>query len=115
MKASVQYDDYVGTCAADINDFQNLEDILKEWNVDTGRFFPVGVTFFSGSSGHVFLSILCEDKQRNDGKIVKISYDRDPGYSAQEVVNLFKRFEVILTTEGLQDRELVDEPVVWVE
>lgn len=56
----------------------------------------------------MFFSILCKDQNANDGKVVKISYDKEPEYTAQDVLNLFKRFEVILTTEELQDCEIVN-------
>lgn len=115
MKASVQYDDFVGTAAADISDFITLHEVLKNWGVDTERYYPVGISFFSGTNNFVTFSILCEDRVENSGKIVKISYDKEPGYSIKDIMELFKRFEVIITTEGLQDRELVDEPIVRIE
>lgn len=115
MKASVQYDDYVGTAAADISDYTSLIDVLNEWGVDTERYYPVGITFYSGTGGFITFSILCEDKLENPGKVVKISYDKEPGYSISDIMNLFKRFQVIVTTKGLKDRELIDEPVVRIE
>ena len=115
MKADVQYNDYVGTSAADISDYQNLDDILKEWGVNTERFYPVGISFFAGDAGSCYLNILCEDKERNDGKIVKIRYAKEPGYSVQDVMQLFKRFEVIITRKEFQTRELEEEPVLYIE
>ncbi len=106
MKASVQYDDYIGTCAADISDHKKLLDILREWGVDTGRYYPVGVTFYSGDYGPCSISILCNDTASDKKKIVIFRYDREPGYSVQEIQSLFKRFHVILTTEDNQDLEL---------
>ena len=114
MKASVHYDDYVGTCAADIVDGLNLKDILIEWGVDTERFNPVGIHFFPLSKGMCSFSVLCEDKKSIDGKIVKIMYAKEPGYSVQNVMNLFKMFEVILTKESMMSRELENEPVLYV-
>lgn len=115
MKASVQYNDFVGTSAADISDFQNLEDVLVEWGVDTNRFHPVGVTFNTGDTGHCFFSILCKDETRADDKIVKVSYYKDSGYSLKDVMKLFKRFEVIVSTEEVQDRELEDIQALVIE
>ncbi len=115
MKASVQYNDFVGTAAADISDGQKLEDVLIEWGVDTERFTPVGISFFTGDSGHCHFSILCTDNTREDGKIVKVSYYKDSDFSIQNVMNMFKRFEVIVTTSFYSDRELIDEPEVYVE
>lgn len=115
MKASVQYDDYVGTAAADISDFITLYEVLKNWGVDTERYYPVGISFFSGINDFVNFSILREDRMENHGKIVKIRYDKEPGYSIKDIMELFKRFEVIVTTKELQNREFVDEPVVRIE
>ena len=115
MKAKVQYNDYVGTCAADISDHVKLDDILCEWGVDTNRFYPVGVSFFTGDTGQCHLSILCTDNQRNDGKIVKVCNYKKPERTIQDVMAFFKRFEAIVSTENLQNRELVDIPAVEIE
>lgn len=115
MKASVQYNDYVGTCAADISDHKKLTDILNEWEVDTERFYPVGVKIYCGETGECNLSILCNDTTSNDGSIAEICYAKNPGYSIQEIMSYFKRFQVIVTTEGLQDRNLSNKPAVFIE
>ena len=115
MKAKVQYNDFVGTSAADISDGLKLEDVLTEGGVDTERFTPVGASFFAGDTGHCHFSILCTDATRDDDKIVKVSYYKDSNFSIQNVMNMFKRFEVIVTTEGHVEKELVDVPAVYVE
>ncbi|MBQ4386697.1 MAG: hypothetical protein II822_03725 [Prevotella sp.] len=115
MKASTQYDDYVGTCAADISDHKNLTNLLSDWGVSTERFYPVGVKFYCGETGQCNLSVLCNDKESHDGSIAEICYVREPGYSIQDVMSLFKRFQVIMTSEGLQDRNLSNEPAVFIE
>lgn len=38
MKATVQYNDYVGSTAADISDFTTLEKYLEEIDVDIKRY-----------------------------------------------------------------------------
>lgn len=115
MKASVQYNDFVGTCAADMSDNYHLDEVLKEWGADTNRFYPVGVIFNTGNSGHCFFSILCKDETRADNKIVKVSYYKEPGYSLKDVMGLFKRFEVIVSTKRVQDLELEDIPAFVIE
>ena len=45
MKASTQYNDFVGTTAADISDHSNLTDFLNGRGVDTERYEPIGASF----------------------------------------------------------------------
>ena len=51
MKASVQYNDYLGTAAADFADSSSLEDYLKRRGVDTERYWHVGVELNTGNGG----------------------------------------------------------------
>lgn len=45
MKAYVQYNDFLGTAAADISDYTTLEKYLNGINVDTNRYHPIGLNF----------------------------------------------------------------------
>ena len=48
MKASVQYNDYLGTAAADGADWIMLNEYLKQKGVDTSRYEAVGAEFSMG-------------------------------------------------------------------
>ena len=48
MKASTQYNDFIGTEAADISDHSNLKDFLNSRRGETDRFEPVGAIFYHG-------------------------------------------------------------------
>ena len=47
MKAYVQYNDFLGTAAADISDYTTLEKYLNGINVDTNRYHPIGAKFYT--------------------------------------------------------------------
>lgn len=65
MKANTQYNDYVGTCAADESDFQTLKEYLTSLGVDTNRFQPIGATFYVGNvSDFISFSIICTDSEK---------------------------------------------------
>ena len=45
MKASTQYNDFVGKAVTDISDHSNLIIYLNSRGVDTERFEPIGANF----------------------------------------------------------------------
>ena len=111
MKASVQYNDFIGTVAADASDHISLSEYLQKKGVDTTRYEPIGAEFYHGERsfyGH----IICKDNQDARGNYaVKISFEK--GISFEEFFRLFKRFDVIITHKhgGYQDWELQDESI----
>lgn len=106
MKADVQYNDFIGTAAADASDHITLKDYLEKKGVDVERYEPIGAKFYSGERsfyGH----IVCKDHQdERENYAVKISFEK--GLTCDEFFALFKRFEVIITRKygGYQDWEL---------
>lgn len=111
MKATVQYNDFVGTAAADIRDGLDLSEYIMRKGVDTKRYEPIGAEFFSGE--HFFRAhIICVDKFAEDSKkAVKFSFKED--LSDEEFFGLFKRFRVIITKkyEDYQNWELNDDSI----
>lgn len=106
MKASVQYGDYKGTAAADISDHESLEAAAERFGIDTSRFDPIGVSFYSGYEDFFSGSILALDKNNsaeNDPYIVQIGFD----VSREEFFGMFKRFNVVLESR-FTDYEDVD-------
>lgn len=113
MKAKVQYNDYVGTSAADISDELSLKQYLDELEVDTNRYNPIGATLYSGNqSTEVYFSIICIDKEGDKSKAVQIAVEN---VKLGDVIALFKRFKVIFTQKEFQNYELVGEPIKWVK
>lgn len=98
MKASTQYNDFIGTAAADISDHINLEGFLNSRGVDTDRYTPIGANFYHGYADFFSASIICIDSnQSTDEKpyIVQLHFEGD--FSHIDFFNLFKRFDVLIT------------------
>ena len=113
MKASVQYNDFRGTVAADMSDYTFLSDYLKERGVDVERYEPIGVRFYSGYSEFVSVNFICIDHQSDERKAVTLKFEKQ--LSATEFLDLFKRLEIILTFakgRDYSDWELEDNPII---
>lgn len=115
MKAFVQYSEFDGYCAANISDHESLADILKEWGVNTDRYYPVGVSFRSGDYGDFDLTILCYDTMSENKDVIKICYDREPGYSASDIQAMFKRFHAILAIEDIPNSKIDNAKEIHIE
>ena len=115
MKASTQYNDFVGTTAADISDHSNLTDFLNGRGVDTERYEPIGASFYHGYVDFISGSIICIDRQEstdNEPYIVKIHFEAE--FTHEEFFSLFKRFNAVVTKKygGYQDREIDEEIII---
>lgn len=119
MKAKTRYNDYVGTAAADFADleakcFSFLEDCLQKRGVDTDRYEPIGVKFWTEYNDIFCVYFICIDHQREEKKAVSIGFEK--GISKEEFFDLFKSFEVILTqNHGSVDYstwDLDEEPIM---
>lgn len=106
MKAKVQYNDLVGTAAADISDFylNSLNDYLKQHfpNVDWERYYCVGCSFYASYGQYPNVTFICNDKK--ESKYCRLSPSKE--YTLQEFFELFKRFSIVITTEGLVDIDI---------
>jgi hypothetical protein len=101
MKADVQYNDFVGTAAADISDFlgskfgDDLESFGKYFKIDETRFKVIGISIYG--TDEFGISFLCVDKQRSTEEnehIVKMSMDIEDD---KEILGfLFKRLHIVL-------------------
>ena len=101
MKANVQYNDFIGTAAADISDplgFQggnDINQIAKHFKLDEERFKPVGISIY-GPDGF-WISLICVDKERSTADkehIVKMSVEVE---NEREILDfLFKRLQIVL-------------------
>ncbi len=98
MKADTQYNDFLGTAAADISDHTTLEVFLKEKGVDTKRYEAIGVSFYCGYDSFFTASIICIDNNKStetDKHVTSIDFKED--ISNTEFFKLFKRFNVMVT------------------
>lgn len=112
MKAEVQYNDLMGTAAADITDFSlnSLEKYLTDHfeNYDTERYFCVGCRMYIAgqTSTTVSFRFICFDKEEH--KYVYLCPVNDMSY--EEAFSLFKRFDVVLgSNESISEIVVSDE------
>jgi len=110
MQASVHYDDFVGTAAADISDHTDLNKHLKSRGFDTNRYESIGAKFYAIYSDSFSASIICIDKQKSTEEkpyIVAIKLEKE--FSRDDFFELFKSFEVIVTLKETTETEIIDE------
>lgn len=101
MKADVQYNDFVGTAAADISDFlgskygDNLESFGKYFKIDETRFKVIGISIYGTDSFSI--SFLCIDKLKSTEEkeyLVSMSIDIE---NEKDILHfLFKRLHIVL-------------------
>jgi len=101
MKANVQYNDFIGTAAADIADFlgskhgDDLESFGKYFKIDEARFKVVGISIYG--TDEFYISLVCIDKQKSTSvkeHIVSMSIDID---NPKDILDLlFKRLHIVL-------------------
>jgi hypothetical protein len=99
MKATVQYNDFIGTAAADISDHTDLNKFLASRGIDTDRYKAIGASFYSGYSDFFSAAIICIDRQQSTESnkfITKISFEDE--FDREEFFDLFKRFNVVIST-----------------
>lgn len=101
MKADVQYNDFIGTAAADISDSLGskygdyLESFGKYFKIDEGRFEVVGISIYG--TDEFYISLICIDKQKSTADkehIVSMLIEID---EPREILDfLFKRLHIVL-------------------
>ena len=113
--ASVQYDDLLGTAAADEygDAVGGLIPFLKEQKVDTSKYYPVGLHV--NITGRSF-EILCrhnEDSGNPRAKIVAFAFK--DGRDLEKLERILKRFRVVLWSEKIHPEDYdcsdIDTPV----
>jgi hypothetical protein len=111
MKATVVYDDFMGTVAADIIDHTTLDNFIGKLGVDTKRYKTVRVDFNSGYRSFS-TSMICIDK--NNSTREKPYFVRIPLSSVmkyEDFLILFKRFKIELLDRFCQD-EILNEEII---
>jgi len=101
MKATVSYNDFVGTAAADISDAlseyegDTLKSIGKYFKLDENRFEIVGLSIYGTSDFSI--SLICVDKTESTEEkahIVSMMYDVNNNKEILDI--LFKRLDIVL-------------------
>lgn len=101
MKASVQYNDFIGTVAADISDSlgaangDDLVGIGKYFNLDEKRFKIVGLSIYG--TNEFSISLICVDKHRSTDQkehLVSLSCEVEDEKEILDI--LFKRLHFVL-------------------
>lgn len=101
MKAQVQYNDFLGTVAADISDGlggvqgDDLESIGKYFNLDESRFKIVGLSIYG--TNEFSISLICIDKNKSSDKkehLVSMLCEVDDEKEILDI--LFKRLHLVL-------------------
>lgn len=106
--ASVQYNDLIGTAAADEADRAGLIAFSKGKGIDTEKYFPVGVSFYSGEHEFESVSVYAVEKsvagtfdeveqyaKQHGGKVPCVKFDANA--TIAELFQHFKRLKVVLT------------------
>ena len=106
MKAKTQYDDYIGTVAADISDHTDLNLFLSEKCVGVKNYEPIGIRFFSSNIGGYSFSVICKDKVKSDdNKDYIVQLDFKNKINLMNFISLFKRFEILLVENTLKSEK----------
>ena len=104
-EASVQYNDFKGTSAADFRDFSSLDDFATKFAIDTTKFVPRGISLYCSYDNFVSVSIICEDVER-ENKLISISL---PDMPISDFLNQFKRLHIILFKRFYQTAKEIEE------
>ena len=106
--AGVQYNDLIGTAAADEADEGGLGVLARTKGIDTGKYFPIGVSFYSGGEEYESVSIFAVEKtvagtfdevaqyaNTHGGRVPCARFDAEA--TIAELFQQFKRLQVVLT------------------
>lgn len=104
--ASVQYNDFKGTSAADISDHTNLKEFLKSKGVNTDRFNPIGAAFYKGYSDFSSASFICEDIESS--KLIRLHIHE---VTQEEFFNLFKRLDVVFANSDISECDIEEKNI----
>lgn len=111
MKAKVQYDDIVGTAAADISDFVNndMQAYLVQTypNYDADRYKCKGYSFYISQGQRANVEFICYDTQENAyARLTPVSKQ----ITLENAFEMFKRFNIVIgkDIEEVNEVELID-------
>ena len=115
MKAKVQYNDIVGTAAADISDFVNndMQAYLVQTypSYDANRYKCRGYSFYVSQGMRASVEFICYDTQEK--KFARLT-PINKVISLENAFEMFKRFNIVLgkDIEEVNEDELIDVDLV---
>lgn len=115
MKANVSiYNDFNGTAAADIEDI-NLNYVLETRNIDINKYEPIGVRIIIGENNCFTALIICLDINKSEnGKKHAVEFYLKKELSHNDLIGLFKKFEVVLYNDYETYREIDVEETITI-
>lgn len=124
--ASVQYDDFKGTAAADNADHRSVQEFLRDKGLMTAAEFVVAISLWIGENqgsrmASVYVAAYVYERAGTFDTVKAAIAAQDPvevrkivlEVSLEEFIVLFKRFSVMLTPKGLgiDGRQFVEREV----
>jgi hypothetical protein len=118
LKASAQYNDWVGSVAADVADARSIYSLLIDRALKDESEHPVAISFYVGEAHEPYVSVFLLKSASADHAKEQLSSGSTPKLrkvdlklSLNEFFTYFKRFDVVLTQRGLDlvDREYDEE------
>ncbi len=105
MKAKVQYNDFIGTAAADISDYylNSLNEYLEKRysNYDSERYYCVGCEFYTSYGQYPSVRFVCRDIENNSYH----QFRPEQEFSLVDFFELFKRFSIVIG-QGIDNIEI---------
>lgn len=117
MKASVQYNDFTGTAAADISDYylNSMNEYLKRRYpcFDWERYYCIGVEFYASYGQYPSVNFICRDLK--DFKHYLLQPQKE--FSLEEFFELFKRFSIVIGINNITEIEVdeAENPIIILE
>ena len=91
MRAETQYEDFIGTVAADFNADGSFVEFCRAVGVDLKRYKPVGFRFHC-NYGKFDTAIHCQDLREVKPYLVELKFECEP---IEEFFHLFRALQVV--------------------
>lgn len=114
MEASVQYNDFTGTAAADISDYylNSMNEYLKRRypSFDWERYYCVGCEFYASYGQYPSVFFICQDANDSNHHLLRPEKD----FSLEEFFELFKRFSIVIGRNNIGEVEIdeAEDPII---
>lgn len=91
MRAETQYEDFIGTVAADFNADDSFVEFCRAVDIDLNRYKPVGFRFHC-SYGKLDTAIHCQDLHEAKPYLVELKFKCEP---IEVFFHLFRALQVV--------------------
>lgn len=99
MKAETQYNDFVGTIAAEFNNDNSFVEFCRVAGVDLEQYNPIGFRFHD-SYGKFDIAVICISKIAEDEKLVEIKLER---ISIEDFFHLFRSLSFVVCDRAYEE------------